>query len=79
MIYKALRIIPAIKIVINYVARTRVWVSNTVTYLRVGFVNSQNLKYGDADDKYPKFGYECGGVFDKNKEILYLRMNHIYE
>ena len=53
-------------------------VSNTGTYLRVGFVNSQNLEYGDADDKYPKFGYGCWGVFDKNKEILYLRMNHIY-
>ena len=31
------------------------------TYLRVGFVNSQNLEYGDMDDKYPNFGYGCGG------------------
>ena len=46
-------------------------VSDTSTYLRVGFVNSQNLEYGDTDDKYPKFGYGCKGVFDKNKEILY--------
>ena len=44
--------------------------SNTGTYL-VGFVNSQNLEYGDMDDKYPKFGYGCRGVFEKNKEILY--------
>ena len=62
----------------SYVARTQVQVSNTITYLRVRFVNSQNLKYEDTNDKYPKFGYGCGGVFDKNKEILYLRMNHIY-
>ena len=46
-------------------------VSNTGTYLRIGFVNFQNLEYGDTNDKYPKFGYGCGGVFDKNKEIFY--------
>ena len=40
-----------------YVARTWVRVSDTGTYLRAGFVNSQNLEYGDTDDKYPKFGY----------------------
>ena len=66
----------------DYVARTRVRVLDTGTYLRVDFVNFQNLEYKDMDDKYPKFGYECGGVFDTNKEILYkflyLRMNHIY-
>ena len=41
------------------------------TYLRVGFVNFQNLEDMGTNDKYPKFGYGCGGVFDKNKEILY--------
>ena len=46
-------------------------VLDTGTYLRVGFVNSQNLEYGDTNNKYPKFGYGCGGVFDKIKEILY--------
>ena len=54
-----------------YVARTRVRVLGIGTYLRVGFASSQNLEYGDTDDKYPKFGYGCGGAFDKNKEILY--------
>ena len=44
-------------------------VSDTDTYLRVGFVNSQNLEYGDTDDKYPKFGYGFRGVFDKNKDL----------
>ena len=48
------------------------WVSGTGTYLRVGFVNSQNLEYEDMDDKNTKFGYGCGGVFNNNKEILYL-------
>ena len=42
-----------------YVALTRMRVSNTSTYLRVRFVNSQNLDYEHTDDKYPKFGYEC--------------------
>ena len=42
------------------------------TYLRVGFVNSQDLKYGDIGDKYPNLGYGCKDVFDKNKEILYI-------
>ena len=55
----------------SYVARTRVRVSDTGTYLRVGFLNFQNLEDRDTNDKYPKFGYGCGGVFDKNKEILY--------
>ena len=55
----------------TYVARTRVRVSGTSTYLRVRFVNSQNLEYGDTDYKYTKFGYGCREVFDKNKEILY--------
>ena len=59
------------KVDITYVAPTRVWVPDTGTYLRVGFVNSQNLEYGDTDDKYPKFGYGSRGVLDKNKEILY--------
>ena len=30
-------------------------VSNTGTYLRVEFVNFQNLEYKDTDDKYPNF------------------------
>ena len=47
------------------------WVWDTSTYLRVGLVNFQNLEYKDMDDKYPNFGYRCGGVFDKNKEFLY--------
>ena len=53
------------------VARTQVRVSDTGTYLRVRFVNYQNIENGDTDDKYPKFGYGGGGVFDKNKEIFY--------
>ena len=57
-------------------------VSDTSTYLRVGFINFQNLEYGDKDDKYPKFGYGYEGVFDKSKEILYkfytFILNHIY-
>ena len=42
----------------DYVARTQVL--DTDTYLRVEFVNSQNLEYEDTKDKYPKFGSGCG-------------------
>ena len=54
-------------------------VSDTDTYLRVKFVNSQNLEYGGTDDKYPKFGYVCEGVFDKNKEKCYINFIPSYE
>ena len=51
--------------------RCRCQMSDTGTYLRIGFVNSQNLEYGDMNDKCPKFGYGCEDVFYKNKEFLY--------
>ena len=54
-----------VRLLAGYVARTRVRVSDISTYLRVRFVNFQNLEYGDMDDKYPNFGYRCGGVIDK--------------
>ena len=54
-----------------YVAHTRVRVSDTGTCLRIGFDNFQNLEYEDTNDKYPNFGYDYKGVFDKNKEIVY--------
>ena len=55
-----------------HVAQTQVRVLDTGTYLKVGFVNSQNLEYRDTDNKCPKFVYGCVGVLEKNKEILYL-------
>ena len=64
-----------------YVARTRVRVLGIGTYLRVGFASSQNLEYGDTDDKYPKFGYGVRMCLTKIKKFyinLYLPMNHIY-
>ena len=44
-------------------------VSNNGIYLRVGFINSQNLEYGDTDYKYPYIG--AGVCLTKIKKLLY--------
>lgn len=44
--------------------------SSTGTHLKVRFVNSQNLEYGNMNDKHPNFGYRCGMCLTKMNNLL---------
>ena len=44
----------------------------------VEFVNSQNLEYGNMDDKYPKFEYGYCLTKKKLYRFYTFHMNHIY-